>query len=83
VEELAVLAGTDLVNDVGLEVDVQRAGHVFASTGLGEEGAESIILKAKFVVNPTSALTRSADLGSLRVKQTTIGGETVLERVYA
>jgi hypothetical protein len=81
VEKLAVLTGTNFVDDVGLEVDVERAGHVFAGTRFGEKGAESVILKSKFVVNPTSALTGSADLGVLRVKQTPIGRETVLERV--
>jgi hypothetical protein len=40
VEQLAVLAGTDLVNGRGVEIDEQGAGDVFAGAGLGEEGLE-------------------------------------------
>eukprot|EP00951_Prasinocladus_malaysianus_P005527 scaffold39124_cov44-Prasinocladus_malaysianus.AAC.1 len=43
VEELAVGAGADLVNDGRLKVDKDRAGDVLASTSLGEEGVESVI----------------------------------------
>ena len=43
VEQLAVGAGADLVNDGGLEIQEDTAGHMLASTGLGEEGVEGII----------------------------------------
>ena len=43
VEELAVGAGTNLVNDGWLEIDEDGTWDVLASTSLGEEGVESII----------------------------------------
>jgi len=43
VEQLSVGAGTDLVDDCGLEIEEHRAGDVLASTSLGEEGVESVV----------------------------------------
>jgi len=43
VEELSVGAGTNLIDDGGLEIEEDSAGDVLASTSLGEEGVESII----------------------------------------
>ena len=43
VEELAVGAGADLVNDRRLQVHEDAAGHVLASARLGEEGVERVI----------------------------------------
>jgi len=43
VVELAVSAGTDFVNDTWLEVNVDGAGYVLASTSFGEKGVEGII----------------------------------------
>ena len=43
VEELSVGAGTDLIDDGGLEIEEDAAGDVLASTSLGEEGVESIV----------------------------------------
>eukprot|EP00983_Pelagomonas_calceolata_P034589 1083909-Pelagomonas_calceolata.AAC.3 len=43
VEQLAVGARADLVNHSGLQVQEDGAGHVLASTSLGEEGVEGII----------------------------------------
>merc|ERR1711871_975556 len=43
VVELTVGTGADLVDHSGLEVEVDAAGHVLASTSLGEEGVEGVI----------------------------------------
>jgi hypothetical protein len=44
VEETPVRTIPDLVNDIGLEVNVQRTGHVFARGSFGEESAEATIV---------------------------------------
>ncbi len=36
--------GADLVDDVGLQVDVDGAGDVLAAAGLAEEGGEAVIV---------------------------------------
>jgi len=43
VEELAVGASADLIDNGGLEIEEDAAGNVLAGTGLREEGVESII----------------------------------------
>jgi len=43
VEELSVGAGSDLIDDGGLEIEEDAAGNVLASASLGEEGVEGII----------------------------------------
>ena len=43
VEQLSVGAGTDLIDDGGLEIEEDGAGDVLASTSLGEEGVESVV----------------------------------------
>ena len=43
VEELSVGAGSDLIDNGGLEIEEDSAGNVLASTSLGEEGVESIV----------------------------------------
>jgi len=43
VEKLSVGAGTDFIDNGGLEIEEDSAGDVLASTSLGEEGVESII----------------------------------------
>jgi len=44
VEETSVCACPDLIDDIGLEINVQRPRHVFARGSLGEESAEAIIV---------------------------------------
>lgn len=41
--QLTVSASADLVHHGGLEIDHDAAGHMLASTSLGEEGVEGII----------------------------------------
>jgi hypothetical protein len=43
VEELSVGAGSDLIDNGGLEIEEDAAGDVLASASLGEEGVEGII----------------------------------------
>ena len=43
-EEAAVGTVADLIDDIGLKIDVERTRHVFARRGLGEEGAEAIVV---------------------------------------
>ena len=43
VEELSVGAGSDLIDNGGLEIEEDAAGNVLASTSLGEEGVESVV----------------------------------------
>lgn len=43
-EELSVVAGTDLINGGRVEIDEERPGDVFAVAGLGEEGVEGTTL---------------------------------------
>ena len=50
VEELAVGAGSDLVDDGGLEVDEDGARHVLSGAGLGEEGVEGVVAAADRLV---------------------------------
>ena len=43
-EERPVGAGLDIIDDTGLEIDIERTGDVFASAGLREEGGESMVI---------------------------------------
>ena len=43
VEELSVGAGSDFIDNGGLEIEENAAGDVLASTSLGEEGVESVV----------------------------------------
>ena len=53
-EKTPVGTGADLVDNVGLEVDVERAGNVLARRGLGEESAEAIIVGRGGALNETT-----------------------------
>lgn len=50
VEELAVRARADLVNDGWLEVNEHAAGHVLAGSSLGEERVERVVAAADRLV---------------------------------
>lgn len=53
-EETPVRARTDLVDDVGLEVDVERTRYVLAGRRLGEERAEAIIVRRRGTLDKTT-----------------------------
>ena len=42
-EQLAVCASSDFINDSGLEIHENCTRHVLSGTGLAEEGVESIV----------------------------------------
>jgi len=43
VEEVAVGAGADLIDDIGLQITVDSARDVFSLASFGKEGAKSLI----------------------------------------
>ena len=53
-EEAAIGAVANLIDDIRLEIDVERTRHVFARRGLGEEGAEAIIVLGRRIVRKTT-----------------------------
>lgn len=55
-EQLAVGASADLIDDGGLEVEEDGAGDVLASTSLGEEGVVSVILDTDGLVGGHSSI---------------------------
>ena len=67
VEELAVGAGADLVNDGGLEIDEDAARDVFAGTGLREEGVESIVGSTDGLVSGHGAIRLDAVLQAVEL----------------
>ena len=46
-EERAEGAGADRVDDIRLEIDVDRAGDMLAGSSLAEEGAEAFVVLAR------------------------------------
>ena len=53
-EETPVCAASDLIDDVGLEVDVERTRHVLSGGGLREKGAEAIIMGTRRTLDQTT-----------------------------
>jgi len=62
VEELAVGAGADLVNDGGLEVNKDSTRNVLAGTSLREEGAEGIVSSSNGLIRGHLAIRLNAVL---------------------
>jgi hypothetical protein len=50
VEQLSVGAGSDFIDDGGFQIEENTSGHVFASSGLGEEGVEGIVTSSNGLV---------------------------------
>ncbi len=59
-EQLAVGASADLIDDGWLEVEEDGTGDVLASTGLGEEGVVSVILDTDGLVGRHGAIGLNA-----------------------
>merc|ERR1711988_501272 len=67
VVQLAVGTGADLVDHGGLEVEVDAAGHVLASAGLGEEGVEGVIATADGLVGGHLAIRLDTVLEAVKL----------------
>lgn len=65
VEQLAVVAGADLIDRRGVEIDEERTGDIFAVAGLGEEGLVRARVTSVFGIGVGAS----------------IGSETVLKEV--
>jgi len=50
VEQLSVGTGSDLIDDSGLKIEEYTSGDMFSSSGLTEEGVESIITSSDGLV---------------------------------
>jgi len=67
VEQLAVSASANLINDGGLEVDVDSTGNVLASASLAEEGVERVITSANGLVRGHLAIRLNAVLKAVEL----------------
>jgi hypothetical protein len=67
VEQLAVGAGADLIDDSRLQIKEDAAGHVLASTSLREEGVEGIITTANGLVGRHLAIRLNAVLQAVEL----------------
>jgi hypothetical protein len=67
VVQLTIGSGADFVNDGGLEIEVDSAGHVLASSSLGEEGVESIITATNGFVGGHLAIRLDAVLEAVKL----------------
>jgi len=65
--ELAVCAGTDLVDHGWFEIEVDATGHVFAGTSLTEKGVERIIATANGLVGRHLAIRLNAVLEAVKL----------------
>merc|ERR1711871_1155858 len=81
VVQLAVGASADLVDHGRLQVDVHGAGHVLASTGLGEEGVESVVTATDGLVGGHLAVRLDAVLKAVQLPAGVAGLDTSLANV--
>lgn len=81
VEELAVGARADFVNDGRLEVHHDGAGHVLASAGLGEEGVEGVVAATDGLVRRHLAVRLDAVLEAVELPAGVTGLDTGLAHV--
>ena len=63
--ELTVGSGADLVNDGGLEIEVDSTGNVLASASLREEGVEGIVATTDGLVRGHLAIRLKKKEGQL------------------
>merc|ERR1711959_506822 len=67
VVELAVGAGTDLIDHGWLQIEVDAAGHVLAGASLGEEGVEGVIATSNGLVGRHLAIRLDAVLEAVEL----------------
>lgn len=56
VEKRSVFTVPDFINDIGLQIDVKGSRNVFASSGFGEEGRETVVSGSGGVFETTVGL---------------------------
>jgi len=66
VEQLAVGAGTDLIDNGGLQIDEDGTGDVLASASLAEEGVEGVVTTADGLVGGHLAVRLDAVLQAVQ-----------------
>ncbi len=81
VEQLAVGARADLVDDRGLEVEEDAAGDVLAGTRLREEGVERVVLDADGLVGGHRAVRLDAVLEAVQLPAGVAGLDARLAEV--
>ena len=64
-EETPIGASADLVDDIGLQVDIEGAWDVFSRGGLGEERAEAIVIHPR-AVDETAIRLSGISISDLR-----------------
>ena len=80
-EETPVGAGPYFVDDIGLEIDVERTGHVLARGCLGEESAEAIVVRGRRVLDETTIGLKRLFRHNRRERRVVTHAETVLDGV--
>ena len=81
VEQLAVGARADLVDDRGLQVEEDAAGDVLAGTRLREEGVERVVLDADGLVGRHRAVRLDAVLEAVQLPARVAGLDARLAEV--
>jgi hypothetical protein len=81
VEKTPVCARSNLVDDIGFQVDVERTGHVLARGGFREESAETIIVRGRRVLNETTVGLKITLRHKQPAKRVVTHAETVLDGI--
>jgi hypothetical protein len=69
VEKAAVCATSNLIDDIGFEVNVEGTGDVFSGRSLGEEGTESIVARRDSAFNQTAIRLTKTSVRKTRDKR--------------
>ena len=81
VEEAPVCARSDLIDDVGLKVDIEGTRHMLARRGLGEERAETIVVGRGGPLDETTIGLSARVNTNARGKRVETHAQTVLNGV--
>ena len=81
VEETPVSAVSNLIDDIGLKVDVERPRHVLAGGGLREKGAEAIIVGRWRALHETTVGLRQPSAWNHATRMEDTHAETMLNSV--
>jgi hypothetical protein len=80
-EELAVGAGTDFVDDGGLEINEHAARHVLSSAGLRKECVESVVTSTDSLIGRHLAIGLDTVLKAIKLPASVTGLDTSLSNV--